>query len=277
MCAATSKPIRRINKAAIVYLTIGVFLVLGLLPDPQSIVKLGFEMMERPTNFFAYILFFLFPTLTFFPIGLFALSFRKRNNWPATYRGPNFLFSLIIQIFGFPLLFFYSALAGPGMEFILLHGTGVLLGASGALKLYRKLPELEKISLRQAGIKEMIVALIIALWSLCGVIGVIASATKIAVGLPYCIAAHGQSQPITSLWQLRGVSFYTASTGYKDSSRWFFHGVMVVNEGGLERYYNWSPANMRFDRVKRESLMIRRIYGACQPRKNFIGALFGSG
>lgn len=104
-----------------------------------------------------------------------------------------------------------------------------------------------------------------ALWSLLTVPMILIQAHYIAAGSPHCIAYHLPNSPVETLHELRGFSFYTENTGYKSTSEWFFHGLMIVDHpDGLE-VYNWSPRRWRFDLISQPDVLIAPVRHVCVP------------
>ncbi|WP_170430007.1 hypothetical protein [Ruegeria arenilitoris] len=109
------------------------------------------------------------------------------------------------------------------------------------------------------------VSVIAALWSLLTVPMILIQTSVIADGSPNCIAKHAENSPIETLHQLRGFSFYTTETGYKSTSEWHFHGLLIVDDPEEERIYNWSPRRWRFDLVERPDTLIKPVRNVCVP------------
>jgi hypothetical protein len=155
--------------------------------------------------------------------------------------------ALFVFIFGGILAILSGALAGTGSDIVLTQGILLVFALTASL-LWQAYGHLGK--------REVYVALVGmglaasgACWSLATVPAVIIQANQIAGGAPFCIGAHGRTTSIESLWDLRGFSFYTTATGYKDTSRWYFHGVLVVQTKAGRRYFNWSPRSFSFHPV----------------------------
>ncbi|WP_172978460.1 hypothetical protein [Ruegeria sp. THAF33] len=106
---------------------------------------------------------------------------------------------------------------------------------------------------------------IAALWSLLTVPMILVQAHFIADGAPYCIAEHSKNAPVEAVRDLRGFSFYTTATGYKSTSKWYFHGLMIVDHPDAQRVYNWSPGRWRFDLVERPDAMLVSVRNVCVP------------
>jgi len=116
-----------------------------------------------------------------------------------------------------------------------------------------------------------------------------AQAVWIAGDRPYCIAVSGHPRglnragemdgpygSIRSVLDLAGNRLYTYLTGYKDSSRWFFHGLLLVGSGpqaapatGVE-VWNWSRITMTFDRLPRAADQLNSPFNACRPVRHFL-------
>lgn len=108
-------------------------------------------------------------------------------------------------------------------------------------------------------------AALAALWSVLTIPMIKIQSRIIADGSPYCIAHHDQNSPVQALAELRGFSFYTEATGHKSTSRWYFHGLLIVNHPEEQRVYNWSPRRWRFDPIERPDLFIQPLRNACIP------------
>lgn len=118
--------------------------------------------------------------------------------------------------------------------------------------------------------------LLVSGWSVAVLAAATASATSLASGRPYCIAATGGPtlySPITSVLQLRGTHNYTELTGYKDSSRWFFNGILIVEGADRLEYHAWSYRLWRYVRLPAPNRYIVPFEGACQPRPAFLASL----
>ena len=89
-------------------------------------------------------------------------------------------------------------------------------------------------------------AVLVALWSLTTPFFVASSVRAVAEQDAYCIARHEPDRPILSWAELRGVSFHTNQSGFKDTSEWYLHGVLLVQRAGGVEAWNWSPRHMRF-------------------------------
>jgi len=106
---------------------------------------------------------------------------------------------------------------------------------------------------------------ITALWSLLSVPMILIQSYAVADGSPYCIAHHSPGSPVEAIYELRGFSFYTVATGYKSTSEWHFHGLMIVDHPDKQRIYNWTPRRWRFDLVERPDVLIEPVRNVCVP------------
>lgn len=101
-----------------------------------------------------------------------------------------------------------------------------------------------------------------------------AQASWLSAGQPYCISsdgARGYTQ-IDSIFDLRGTNLFTERTGYKDTSRWFFHGVLAVQVGDRSIYWNWSKKWTRFYPLDPAGFS-GEVESACQPTPRFVTKL----
>lgn len=117
---------------------------------------------------------------------------------------------------------------------------------------------------------------VLAIWSAAS--GVLAGtqAVTLADRYPYCIATSTRGSPygpLRSLFELRGTNFYTEHTGYKDSSRWYFHAVLIVSAEQGRRYWNWSILRLRFEPIECFERLVEPIQGACLPETDFLSRL----
>lgn len=155
--------------------------------------------------------------------------------------------------------------AGGGADIILAEGAALSLGVWGMLWCMAG----------QGGLGRVLhgPAVAAALWSLITPWAVARSAEQVSEGAAYCVARHEADRPIRSWAELRGVSFHTNRSGYKDTSTWYLHGVMLVDRGEGVEAWNWSPRHMRFERVERPEDMLVSPFGACQPVSSFMSGL----
>jgi len=109
------------------------------------------------------------------------------------------------------------------------------------------------------------VATLAALWSVLTVPNILLQARWIADGSPYCIAHHRRDTEVRSLPEMRGFSFFTTNTGYKSTSKWYFHGLLIVDRQGEQMIYNWSPRRWRFDLVTKPDVFVIPVRDVCVP------------
>lgn len=157
-----------------------------------------------------------------------------------------------------------SAFAPPGSVLIsAVQGGGLTLAVSASLlSLAPEAPGGRAVWLAVAG---LMLASLLAIWSLLCVPIVLIQAERSAAGAPYCIAQHGPSRRVDGFWDLRGFSLYSRDSGYKDNSGWYFHGILIVEDGEGQSYFNWSPRNMRFDRINHPERFIAPLRNLCRP------------
>jgi hypothetical protein len=119
----------------------------------------------------------------------------------------------------------------------------------------------------------------LTLWSLSTGASAAYQASGIADGRPYCIATTtaaipGQDYgPIRSLEELRGVRLYTWATGYKSTSSWYFHAVLIVGIEQPLQYWNWSISRSRFEPFVEPAGFHASVKQACQPVGSFLSRL----
>jgi hypothetical protein len=152
-----------------------------------------------------------------------------------------------------------AAFTGAGTLITLIHGTALTLATAATF--------IGAASHRMRPITTIAITLptLAAVWSLASIPFTLASAHRIAAGAPFCIARHDAPGAITSLWDLRAFTFYTTASGYKDSSLWYFHGLLIAQRPAGPAYYNWSPRLLRFDPILRPADLNVPPMGACQP------------
>jgi hypothetical protein len=126
-------------------------------------------------------------------------------------------------------------------------------------------------------IRGMAVAVILGVsaWSWAVMAAAWRSATQLADGAPYCIAVSSGGPedyvPIASALRLRGSQFFTEHSGYRDASRWFFNGVLVVRGPDGPRFHNWSYRAWRFEPLPGDGTrFIARLDRACTPMPDFL-------
>lgn len=184
--------------------------------------------------------------------------------WSATIIA--FLTGMVLTLFG---LAFASALSGPllltqGSVLSLAVASGILWLASG---------QINRGATRLA-LAGMALSAAVAVWSLLSVPAVVFQAHQTAAGSPFCITHHNSSSVVNSLWDLRGFSFYTTASGYKSTSTWYFHGILIVDGDDGLGYFNWSPRHFQFDRIDHPERFIASLENLCTPSSAFWAELW---
>lgn len=119
----------------------------------------------------------------------------------------------------------------------------------------------------------------VTLWSLGVGVSAADQAKRIANGRPYCIATTTAAAPkrdygpIQSLEELRGVRLYTWATGYKSTSSWYFHAVLIVGETQPFEYWNWSIRRTQFEPFVEPEGFHVTLKDACRPVASFLSHL----
>ncbi|MEO1159577.1 MAG: hypothetical protein AAFW74_03845 [Pseudomonadota bacterium] len=173
-------------------------------------------------------------------------------------------FSLVVAtfVFGGILTLLSTAFSGPGFGITLLHGCALISGVAGAILWITAKRPAGWITVPARAL--VAVSVLAACWSLASIPAALTQAGMIADDRPFCLAHHG-SGPVTSIADLRGFRFYTDKTGYKSTSRWYFHGTMTVRGPEGDLHYNWSPRRFRFELIESPQLMHARVNNDCDP------------
>ena len=154
--------------------------------------------------------------------------------------------------------------SGPEFPFIVLQalaGSAAVIGAAALLEGRTRL-----------AMTSAAFPVLIAAWSLGAAAVAAGGAVRVADGRDYCIARHGG--PAIRGWpELRGVALYTDRTGYKSTSRWFFHAILLVEDGDKDAAFNWSPRRMRWEMLERPERLIEPVRGSCEPSPAFLRRL----
>lgn len=176
----------------------------------------------------------------------------------------------VTGIVGAFLSFIAMAFSSAGELITLIHGVTLTLALVVSILLLGP-------AASEAGrvvIQRMFYApVIVSVWSIAAAFVVVASATLIAAGNPFCLAVHGDRKPVASLADLRGLSFITTRSGYKDSSRWYFHGVLLVAEPTGTTVRNWSPRRLSFSQVAEPGILLDDPSKECEPTRQFLRRL----
>ncbi|MEM7177960.1 MAG: hypothetical protein AAF503_09660 [Pseudomonadota bacterium] len=127
--------------------------------------------------------------------------------------------------------------------------------------------------LRAIGSAMLVVAMVGPLWSLSSGIRAAWSAYDVADGHAFCIGYHGPDKPLRALSDLRGGWMWTDHSGYKIGSKWYFHAILIREDGEI---YNWSHRKFRFERLGSASEVKARRFIAgpfdeiCAPKERFL-------
>ncbi len=167
-------------------------------------------------------------------------------------------------------LFPMAIMSGPGALFILTLGAAVIfhfmatiIGLSGC-----------RMNDKTRGfiLACLSITAAAALWSFLTMPIVAVQAARTADGSPYCLVDHveGAGEAHSSVLHLRGMNLFTTATGYKMSSRWYYHSIMLVQDGDTLRAFNWSHRRLRYDEIRNYHQKIIPIGEQCEPVPNFI-------
>lgn len=140
--------------------------------------------------------------------------------------------AILCLLFGLVLTFFYLfAGSSASTDISELHGVSLTLAAASSV-LWLDFEHLQR-RWKILTVAGLCFAGFAAAWSLSLVPAVVIRTNQVADGHPFCLARHGPAEPIESFWELRGFSFYTTWTGYKSTSTWYYHGILIVDRGGI--------------------------------------------
>lgn len=156
-----------------------------------------------------------------------------------------------------------SGVFGPFTDTQAFHGVSLTIAIASSFLIWSGRDG--KLRPSWAAMAGISVATVAALWSLFTVPVVLIQSRLIADGSPYCIAEHAENSPVKALHELRGFAFYTTKTGYKTTSAWYFHGLLVVDHPEEQRIYNWSPRRWKFDRIAEPDRLIKSVRNVCTP------------
>lgn len=180
---------------------------------------------------------------------------------------PSRLLTSITFIVGALLTLFLAALSGGGSLMVTLYGVTLTTAVCTSIILTSAFGPMV---LKYANVL-LFAPVCVAFWSLAMIPITYAKASGIAATRPYCVASHSLVQnELLSLSGLRGFSFYTASSGYKLFDTWYFHGLLLVDDGDDVEVYNWSPRRLSFDRLVTPQKFVVSPLNACEPRSGFL-------
>ncbi len=254
----------------LVYIAVALLIVAGYLEFP-----IFSEGLSLPEHFSLFLLVFylaanMFRFAPLYPLLLALIRGLTNFRLP---RGLAIVLAGLAGLFGFVFTLLILAFSGAGGELVFMHGITLTVAVCASLLLLSPKQGVECEFFRLSWFLLMVPASA-AVWSLVSAGEVVQSANRIAGDHPFCLARHtGSTTPIRTFAQLRGFSFFTNASGYKSTSRWYFHGLLIVQGDNGGEFYNWSPRNMRFDRIPRPSKMLVSPIGACNTTKDFWGTL----
>lgn len=176
-------------------------------------------------------------------------------------------FAIVATITGISLTYLYAGLSGAGMLLAMVHGLSLTLAITASILMLAA--QYRPKSFKTAPAILLLVPLAVAMWSLVSGVAVVWQTNRLADGSPFCVASHDRRSSIRSFAQLRGLSYYTTASGYKSTSRWYFHGLLVLETETGKELYNWSPRRMKFQRIEHPERFIASPLNACTPREDF--------
>ena len=170
---------------------------------------------------------------------------------------------LAVLIFGGLLTVVLAAFSGAGAVIVLIHGSSLTVAVAASVHLLAR--DATKGDVKSFAGVALIYPAVVALWSIAASIYALGHAHFLANGRNYCFAEHAAMRQLQSPLLLRGLSFYTTATGYKSTSRWYYHGLLIIDRDGDPQVYNWSPRRLHFDRIENPKGHIAGIEWACTP------------
>lgn len=187
---------------------------------------------------------------------------------------PALIWPLAIPVFlvGLFLTLASTAVSSPPSTLLSVTHGGVLSLAAASSVLCLAIGRISSNGARLA-FSGLALSAAAAAWSLLSVPSVIFQANRISAGNPSCISHHGPSSEVSSIWDFRGFSFYTTDSGYKSTSGWYFHGILIVDGNDGRQYFNWSPRRFRFDRTEHPERFIAPLRDLCAPSSAFWSEL----
>lgn len=150
----------------------------------------------------------------------------------------------LIFVFGILFSLFGAAFSSSGSLLILLEGLMITFAVSVSVLIMSD----EKVG--PIGMLALLGPTMGAIWSVASVGMIVADANRLAGGNRFCLANHDTKELVDSFWDLRGFTWVTTRSGYKSTSELYFHGVLIIGTEDGSEIYNWSPSQMRFDRVE---------------------------
>lgn len=176
-------------------------------------------------------------------------------------------FAIVAGIIGTILSFLYATLTGIGTLLAVIHGLSLTLAVTTSILMLAA--QSRPSPLKTAFAILLIIPVIVAVWSLISGGAVIWQTNRLADSRSFCVALHDRGSAVRSYAQLRGLSFYTTASGYKNTPRWYFHGLLIVETQNGNDTYNWSPRRMKFQRIDYPERFFASPVEACLPREGF--------
>jgi len=245
------------KKHTFLYLSILVFL--GFF-QPISFELLA-EVIKAPIYLWPFIIIAL--CLPAFPLMTSLRRYKKENSITPWVTYPLALFVIFLG----GCLWFLGAVFGSssnGLPLLTIHICLYTL-AIAASCLYLSIERLGIIG-KMITFCGMSIAAIGATWSILTIPILLVDANFKSHGAPMCIARHdGVKSDL--FWGLRGFSLYTTASGYKSTSNWYFHGILIIEKDEGHQYYNWSPRRMRFDKIDHPQHMMVSLNTCKPPRR----------
>jgi hypothetical protein len=232
-------------------------IMLGLAPSPRAFFA---HTLSSPRGFAA--LPFTFDLIALAPFLPFVITLAAAIANIRLPRG----FALLTIAIGVPCTLGAAAVSGPGGLHVLILGAATTLAIAGAIAATARIPGAA--GPRRFALICLGLALAAAIWSLAAVGVVAAGAQNLANGRPFCVAHHGKDAEVTGIADLRGLRFFTTRAGHKDSSRWYFHGLLLIDGPDGVAAWNWSPRALAFHPLRRVG-RTTPVDDACTPRHGF--------
>ena len=252
---ATERRVRNISNVQRYAALLGAVIIgFGFIPVPLTDASL-----PKATWFELFI-----AVLPLMPIAILAVSIVSRRRIPVVLA---VALALVFFCAGAFATFVSMALSGGGTEMVILHGMALTLACSMSILLASALKQ-RAISV---AFGVYVIPTLVGVWSLAMVPRAYSSAVEASANRAYCIGEHSPiERELSSIFGVRGLSFYTTRSGYKIGDTWYFHGLLLVEDDSGLNVYNWSPRGMRFNVVERPGSLIANPFAACQPRNRFL-------
>lgn len=241
----------------------GVLIAFGYLSIPITPYNMGRGSIWRDTINWAIAISPLLPV----SIALINLVARGPLNKSLTMG-----FAILFAIGGTLISLLVAAVSGVGTSIVLIHGLSLTVAVSVSPLLLSAPPGLR--ALISGPFLALIGPMVVALWSLTSMIAIAWQANSLSENRPLCLALHSHdTDGIESFAELRGLSFYSTLSGLKSTSKWYFHGILIVDSAGKREVFNWSPRRMMFNKVEYPDRYTASPLNVCAPREDFLKTL----